>query len=464
MSAPVVAPAQVGRSRRFLIGGFLLLAMIVALTVWFAARERGDAAAAQATLLTKDRLANLLSVVRQGEAGQRGYLLTGKPAYLRPYKLAAAALPGEVQALGSSIGTGPDAGKLVTIQHLTAIKFDRLATTIGLYQAGDKAAALTLIDTDLGDQTMTKLRGLISQMQSEQTDRLEAGQAQNALDGWILQAATGLAVLATLLLALIAVRENRRHTDQLRAAEAALIVANGALEGKVAKRTRTLQASQAALAEANASLERRVAERARELDRFYKLSTDIMTVVDLAGGFISVSPAWERITGCPAETVHGRSITDFAHPEDQERMQIALTQLARGEAAAFESRCRRANGSWCWLSWRAAPLPEEGLIYAVARDITTDRERDEQLRQSQKMEAVGQLTGGVAHDFNNLLTIIMGSLELLQRSLRDDDPRLLRRVEIAMDGARRGRGADAPATGVFRAASLWRRRRSTLTG
>jgi PAS domain S-box-containing protein len=196
--------------------------------------------------------------------------------------------------------------------------------------------------------------------------------------------------------------------------------------------------AEAALAEYNTTLERRVAERSQELDRIFRMSTDILSVTGNDGSFINLSPAWERITGYPVEDTIGRTYFEFVHPEDLPNTKDAAGQLRQGTSLlGFENRYRRADGSWCWLSWRAVPLPEEGLVYSIARDITQDKAREDQLRQSQKMEVVGQLTGGVAHDFNNLLTIIMGSLELLQRNLAGADARTIRRVDAAMDGARR---------------------------
>lgn len=179
------------------------------------------------------------------------------------------------------------------------------------------------------------------------------------------------------------------------------------------------------LRQLNETLEAQVEARTRERDRIWTVSQDMLVVADSQGVWQNVNPAATAILGWSQSELIGRTSESIEHPEDATRTDSERAHLAAGGVTArFENRIRHKDGTYRWLSWTAAS--HEGLIYAVARDITDEKEAadllrrtEEALRQSQKMEAVGQLTGGIAHDFNNLLQGIMGSLDLVQRRLAD---------------------------------------------
>ncbi|EWY37643.1 hypothetical protein N825_16460 [Skermanella stibiiresistens SB22] len=200
--------------------------------------------------------------------------------------------------------------------------------------------------------------------------------------------------------------------------------------------------SEAALRQFNRTLEQQVAERTRDRDRMWRLSTDVMLVARFDGTVVAVNPAWTTLLGWSEAELLAGSFLDLVHPDDRATTEAEAGNLAKGLVTLrFENRYRHKDGSYRVISWTA--VPDENHIHAVGRDMTAEREAvqalraaEDALRQSQKMEAVGQLTGGVAHDFNNLLQAILGNLDMLRDKVADR-PDLSRHVDFAIQAGDR---------------------------
>ncbi len=146
--------------------------------------------------------------------------------------------------------------------------------------------------------------------------------------------------------------------------------------------------------------------------------SDVITVVAVDGTMLYHSPSIERVTGYSPSELLGKSLLAFVHPDDEPAVRAALERVTLnvGSAAPPEYRFRRKDGSWVWLESIGNNLLNDvavGGIVVTSRNVTGRRALEEQVRQSQKMEAVGRLAGGIAHDFNNLLMVIRGYAEIV---------------------------------------------------
>jgi PAS domain S-box-containing protein len=124
----------------------------------------------------------------------------------------------------------------------------------------------------------------------------------------------------------------------------------------------------------------------RQADRLFSLSKDLLTTVTMDGRFARLNPAWEATLGWSMDEMLDRQFIDFVHPDDVERTNAEAAALYTGERETvnFENRYRHRDGSYRWLLWAASPSLEDGLLYCTAKDITSRKKAEDDLRAAEE--------------------------------------------------------------------------------
>ncbi len=174
----------------------------------------------------------------------------------------------------------------------------------------------------------------------------------------------------------------------------------------------------------------------------FDATADSLVLRDAEFRIVDVNPAYEQMSGRPRAEAIGRQDVTMSNPERTARIRAMHERALAGEVVSWETDARRKNGAAFDIDVRGVPIRHRGQphVLYIGRDITQRKQLEAQLRQAQKMEAIGHLAGGVAHDFNNILQGILGNLTLAaERQAELGDTRLGRYLERAQHSARRGR-------------------------
>jgi two-component system cell cycle sensor histidine kinase/response regulator CckA len=194
------------------------------------------------------------------------------------------------------------------------------------------------------------------------------------------------------------------------------------------------------------SLEREVDARAAALiaseQRYRALfenAQDAIALLTPDGVVREMNQRWADIVGVPREELTGRHVRDFAAPGDESKNSRSYQQMVASDdviSSALKIATRDGSKLLMEFSHSTFEVAGEKLVLAIGRDVTEKRQLEEQLRQAQKLEVIGQLAGGVAHDFNNILTAILGFCELLLMDLGPEHAGCTDVLEIKTAGER----------------------------
>jgi signal transduction histidine kinase/ActR/RegA family two-component response regulator len=356
------------------------LVFIAGIVLFQLVKNVPDARAARTNTLLSFKTIRAASAIdeaiRDAERGQRGFLITGKEVYLDPYRGAKKRLPQRMEDLQeATVASSDQLPRLLQLQADITTKLNELAATIAVMRQQGYEAAKAIVNTDVGRSSMEAITAdLVAVMDGANArlnTRLERAAIAEERVTQTFIVASIISAIALLTGAYLLALASRRATLSERA----------------------LQATLDSVREGVGAVDHRGCLRA--------WNNSFLVMLGLDGA--NLRP------GAPLRL--GNETNRLA----QHVRELEATVQATGRPALVERRGASENAVEIFHN----PLGDGGYVITLL-DVTDRRQAEEALRQSQKLESMGRMTGGVAHDFNNLLTIIIGSLGLLRRAIGRD--------------------------------------------
>jgi PAS domain S-box-containing protein len=383
---------------------FMVIIGVSVLAFWsiqrlIASSERVERS--QSVLIETNRF---LSEIKDIESRSRGYFITGDEQYLADRS---ASLASARQSAGR-LKSIPVSGELRrNLDGLISLAQHRIEYSNQLVDQR-RSPSQALQSIRLGSDVMDRLRDDAEAIITAQTKSYQVEQRRLERQSWL----TSLALAAGVILCL------------------GVIGWLFTLRGREMERRRQLEGELRTL---NLELEDRVQERTAEVKRTGDLLNavvenlpDMILLKEPSGDgfrYVLVNAAGERLIGRDRSEIIGRTEADLFPPAEAKQVREANMSVAQsGEPRTFTDRKLTSPSGVRSVETRMVPISNgggtPGRILAIIRDVTDAKVREEQIRQLQRMDAIGRLTGGVAHDFNNLLAIVHGNSELLRDRLK----------------------------------------------